>query len=82
MLLQRQGTPERISSHLRLPGGGVGGSTGEKVENRDTWVAQWLSVCRQLTWVRRIPGSGDQDPHRAPHKEPASPSVSLPLCLS
>ena len=29
-----------------------------------------------------IPGSWDRIPHQIPHREPASPYVSAPLCLS
>ena len=28
-----------------------------------------------------IPGSWDQEPHQAPHREPDSPSISLPLSV-
>ena len=35
-----------------------------------------------LPWAQVvIPESWDQIPFQVPHREPASPSVSLPLCL-
>ena len=38
------------------------------------WLSGWVSAV--------IPGSWDRVPHQAPSREPASPSMSLPLCVS
>ena len=50
------------------------------LKTRGAWVGQWLSVC---LWLRAwFWGPGIRVSHQAPHKEPASPSTSLPLSVS
>ena len=44
----------------------------------DTWVAQRLSIYLPSAQVV-ILGSWDRVPHRAPHREPASPSACVSL---
>ena len=51
----------------------------ELLSSGDTWVAQQLCL-PSAQFV--ILGSLDQVPHRAPHREPASPSACLYLSLS